>query len=143
MSTRADIRRLIWIIIRIIILGHVNGQSLVYVTVVFCFERERIIFRVTCNKEMASILCAKDVKARFIRFSQDVQLADLLHIYAADLGVARVRSQENIIESAQQAFSRRKDAVLIDSEHLVRQVILWDPVTVIESSLRSPANVKC
>src|ERR671919_715040 len=94
------------------------------------------------DEDMTSVLCAQDVKACLVRFSEDVQVADLLHVRAADLGVARVRGEEKVIESAQQAFGRGKDTVLIDAEHLVGEVILWDSIAVIESSLRSPANIK-
>ena len=66
MSTPADIGRLTRIVIGIIIFRDVDGQSFVYITVIFTFEGEWVIFRMTCDIEIASVFSTDNVYACII-----------------------------------------------------------------------------
>src|ERR1051325_1091814 len=94
---------------------------------------------------MTTIFCAEDIKSRFVGFRENVQVTDLLDVRAADFGVTRVWSKEDVIEAAQQGSGANdgwKEAMLKDAEHFARQVILWDAVAMIECRLRAPTNIK-
>src|SRR4030043_1509177 len=142
MPAPADFGYLSRVIVRVIVFRDVNGQALVHITVILSFECKRIIFRVTRDEEMAPIFCADDVNTCLIGFGKDIQLADFFNVRSADFGVSGVWSNEYVIETAQQTLGRRKDAVFKDAEHLFREVIFWDSVTMIESGLCSPANIE-
>src|SRR5690349_7288588 len=104
MSTPADVRVFCWIVFRIIIFWDVDGESFVYIPVVLTLERERIVFGMTGHKDMAPVLGTGNIYPGFLRLSQHLNVIHLFNICAADLRVAGVRSEKNIIESAQQAF---------------------------------------
>src|SRR3990172_3162984 len=142
MPSPADIWPCGRVVFWIIVLWHVDGQSLVHIAVVFGLECKRVVFRVAGHEDVTSILRAENVNAGLVRFSEDVQIIDLLHIRAADLGVARMGSEKNVVESAQQAFGRGKDAVLVHAEQLVGEVVFWYSISMIQRGLRAPANVE-
>src|SRR4030067_1753494 len=102
MPAPADFGHLSRVVVKIIVFRDMNRQSLVHITVIFCFERKWIIFRVTRDEEMTPIFCTDDVNTCLIGFGKDIQLADFLNIRSADLGVTGGWSKENVIATTQQ-----------------------------------------
>ena len=92
---------------------------------------------------MPPILRCGNVNAGFVGFSQDDQVGYTLDIGPTDLGMAGMRRQEYIIETAHEFVVALQNAVLENPEHFAGKLILWDSIAMVKSRLCAPANVEC
>ena len=70
MPAPAHVRHSRWIVIRIIITRDIDGQAFAHIAVVFCFEGQRIIFRMAGHKDLPSILRGDNVDPGLLGFNQ-------------------------------------------------------------------------
>ena len=82
-----DARRLRVVVIREVILRHVDRQTRSFVAQIFLLQRPGVVFRVAGNEDLPPALGRERVDARLWRGCQNFQFAARLHFLAADRGV--------------------------------------------------------
>ena len=130
------------VILRKVVTGQLDGQTLVQVAEVFLREGAGFILRVTKDEDLSTVVVGDDVDPGFGRTGEDVELSGRLNLLCADLGVAGVRHPVYLIKAAQERNAFIDQSVPEDTEQLVRQPGLLQTVMVVQRSLCSPADVE-
>ena len=142
MGAPAEQRRLLRVIVRIVVDGHMDGQALGHVPLVLGIQRVLVVLRVAGDKDLPSVLGAHEEGPGHIALGQDAQRVAGIHIGPADAGVAAVGRIEHLIKTAHQRVCRAGDPVLEHAEHLFRQQLLVHTVVVVQARLGTPADVQ-
>ena len=142
MSTPGYQRSLIRIVVIVVVLRQLHIVALAHVALVLLVQGVRRILQVSGNKELSSSSCHHDAYATFWRLSDDVESRHLLYVLAAHLGMAAMRHIEDVIKASEDRLRRIQWFLREDAEHLLVQLILRYSIEVIESRLRTPADIE-
>ena len=123
-------------------MGNGNLQPLCDIAVVFALERMRIVFRMAGYENLPPVAGDGDIDTGLGRFADDLKSWIFLELFSADPGMPGVRCPENIIETTGQLRGFIRDIVLEYAEHLGGQLVLGDPIVVIQPGLRAPADME-
>ena len=135
------IRDRLRVIVRVIIIGDLNGQSFVQISMIFVVQCITVIFGMARYKNLFALFRHCQEYAGLLRFCQDRQILTGMNGLRWCLGVTAVRSHENIIKSPDQRNFPVGYLMCIDAEQLLGQLSLVDSVIMIESGLCRPADM--
>ena len=85
-----DHGRLGIVVIRVIVLRHMDGKSGVFIAQIFRLQRPRVVFRMAGDEDLPAALGRHGVDPGLLGRGEDFQLAAALDILAADARVPRV-----------------------------------------------------
>ena len=88
------------VVIRIIVLWHVDWQTGILVAQIFAFQCVGVIFGVSGDVDLAVLGTFHSVNTGFLGGGDDGQSVDLFNVLAVYRGVAAVRRVEDIIKAA-------------------------------------------
>lgn len=142
MTAPCDHGRLRVVVVRVIILRHMDGKSGVFIAQIFRLQRPRVVFRMAGDEDLPAALGRHGVDPGLLGRGEDFQLAAALDILAADARVPRVGHHEHIVESAHEHGRAPLDHMRVDAEELFGQIGLPDAVVIIKPRLRAPADVE-
>ena len=133
---------LVGIIVAEVMARHLRVHAFGQITLILLFERVGVVLAVTQHKDLTAVHCLYDVHTGFVRLRENGQTIIFADVGGTHLGVARVRCAEDIIEAAQQRLLRQQNMVLENTGHFLGQHVLQNTVVIIQTGLRTPADVQ-
>ena len=95
------------------------------------------------HKSNAFILAGKQVSISVFRFGQDLQIGVITNQLGREIGVARMRGQERVIETARQQRMWMKNVVFVYARELFSAGLLGDAIKNIQCGLYRPTDKQC
>ena len=135
--------RLSFVVVRKVVFRHGNRLSCRLITQILVFQRIGVVFRMSRNENLLSVVGHNGVNARFLAFSQYFQLLNLSDIVGAYGGMAGMRHLKNIVKAPEQNGTLIGYLVLKYAEHFAVEGLLLYAEVVVQSRLCSPADMKC
>ena len=125
-----------------IVLGNGDGFALRKVAEVLVFEGVRVVFRMSRDKNLFSLLGGNGVDARLLGGGEDFQILDLFDILAKYRRVAGLGHHEYIVEATEENGAFVIEGMGEDAEHLGGHEVFLNAVMVVKPCLRPPTDVK-
>ena len=135
-------RSFIRIIIREIINGNIYVIPYSLIPVIFILKSHAIIFGMTGDKYLMSVLCHCQIYACCLRLGKDRKLGTCFKQFRRCIRMSGMRSQEYVIESSYKRNLPVQHSVLKHSEKLSGKLSFIDTVVMIKSRLCSPADME-
>ena len=135
-------RRLRRVVVGIVIGGQRDIEALGHVAIVLGLQRAAIIFGMPEHEEVATVNALRDIDARLVGNGDQLKLRMRLDVLGVNLGVARVRRHERVVEAAHERGEGLHHIMAEHAEHLLRQLVLRHTVMEVDASLRTPANME-
>ena len=134
-------RSLLWVVVAIVVVGLLDGESFAEVALVLCIERHGRVFRVPRNEDFPSLARHHHRDAALLPLSNDGEFGHPEDVFLSDFRMAAVRHIEDVVEAPEDGHSRHERHLREDAELLLRQRVLRNAVIVVEPCLGSPADV--
>ena len=142
MGTPRYHRCLIRVVMEVIVLRQLYVVSLAHVSFILLIERIRRIFQMTSHEEFASTPRHHDAHATLCRFSDDVQTRHFFDVFPTHLSMAAMWHIEDVIKTTENRQGWIERFLRKDTELLFVKLIFRNTIKVIESSLRTPADIQ-
>ena len=130
------------VVVRVVVLGLVDGQAFLEVAAVFRVQRHGRILRVPRDEYLTPSASHHHAHAAPRAFGDESQFRVGKDVLATEFGVAAVRHVELVVETAEDGQSWVENALREDAKHLLPERVLGHAVVVVEASLRRPADVE-
>ena len=141
MASPVEQRALGYVVVGEVVLRDGGIQALFYVAEIFVGDRFAIVFQMTGDKELPAVLAGNQMHARGVGHGENLKLRMGQDILAVHLGVAAVRGKEFVVKASHQRVCGGEQLVPEHTGKLLRQLIFRDAEVVIQSGLRTPADV--
>ena len=142
MAPPGDQRLAAVVVIRIIILRHLDRQAGVFIPQVFFLQRAGVVFAVAHDEDLLAVFGNHGIDACLLRGSQNLQLVAGFDILPKNGGMAAVGGHENIVKAAEQDIVLPLRLMGKHAEEFLLQRDLLDAVMIIQPRLGAPADVE-